>query len=242
MSNAMARETVAHTEVPATPAPAPPITLTFGADAVLISAALTWLLLDQVVKPWVRKRIDQRGGGENEQQRITEALAQIAVLTGATRVTLGVFHNGSIDSSGFHLQRLSTIGVYASTGVVPTGTWIKDMPIAKIMPEMEPLLRETGWIRASRGDVLADRCRDYLERNDIEVMCNRLVRVGNLPIGVLSLKYDWPKEGMPEAPEGYEGLLEDLLTQVSLVLRSRIVEPGPARRVFGKLLGTVQRP
>ena len=66
---------------------------------------------------------------------------------------------------------------------------IRDLPIGRIMFEIEEMLKVDDWVCITYDDSLPQSCKDYLIRNNIERMFNRLVKVGNLPIGILSVQY-----------------------------------------------------
>jgi hypothetical protein len=69
-------------------------------------------------------------------------------------------------------------------------------------------------------------------------MYNRLVKVGNLPIGILSLQYDQGERRLPPVNnEPHVKLLEDLYNQISVIMRRRIIHPGPLRKLLMRLKG-----
>lgn len=177
--------------------PSAPIQFTFGADAVLASAALLWLLWDRALKPTVTSKLEGVFAPIEEERKLSALLAQIGVITSSTRVVLCAFHNGSLDNAGYHLQKLTTINTYNATGKEPMANAIRDLPIGRIMVELEALIKTTGWVTIEYDDSLPEACKTHLKLNGIHRMHNRLIRVGNLPIGILSLQYDNQERRQP---------------------------------------------
>ena len=74
-------------------------------------------------------------------------------------------------------------------------------------------------------------------------MCNRLVKVGNLPIGILSLQYSKINSNVCSSEiieKEYRVLMDDLYMEISSIMRRRVIHPSPIHRVFGTLLGTLK--
>lgn len=230
------------TTPPAQQQPAPPqgINISLTADGLLLLGGLSWLLWDRLIKGKVVTKLDGVFAPIEEERRLNNLLAQIGVITHASRVVLAAFHNGAIDSCGYHLTKLSTINSYTAPGRPPMAVPIRDLPVGRIMYELEELLStESGdWCYVEYRDDLPAPCRDHLLRNSIDSMYNRLVRVGNLPIGILSLQYDDVERRKPLLrEEPHNQLLEQLYDEVASIMRRRIVHPGPIKRLLMWLRG-----
>jgi hypothetical protein len=199
------------------------------------------------MKPKVTEKLDGVFAPVEEERRLTNILAQIGIVTEASRVVLAAFHNGALDNAGYHLQKLSTVNCYTAPGHIPMNYPIRDLPIGRIMFEIESMLKANDWVCVQYDESMPQPCKDHLIKNDIQRMCNRLVKVGNLPIGILSLQYSKTHKFEDEIccnsrvirPE-YETLMDDLYLEISTIMRRRVIHPSPIHRVFGTLLGTLK--
>lgn len=214
----------------------PQVVLNISSDALLLLAIITWALWDKVMKPSVVDKLDGVFAPVEEERKLNNILAQIGIITGASRVVLAAFHNGALDSEGYHLQKLSTVNTYVSPGHIPMAYPIKDLPIGRIMFEIETMLNAAdpdGWVVTRYSDDLPQPCKDHLLKNSIYKMANRLVRVGNLPIGILSLQYEDEKHAFERLVEdAHHILMEDLYQQISAIMRRRIIHPSPIHKFF----------
>ena len=227
----------------------PTINFTFSTDTLLIFGVLCWALWDKIMKPKVVEKLDGVFAPVQEERRLTNILAQIGIVTKASRVILAAFHNGALDNAGYHLQKLSTVNCYTAPGHIPMNYPIRELPIGRIMFEIEEMLKANDWVCVQYDDSLPQPCKDHLIKNDIQRMCNRLVKVGNLPIGILSLQYSKTHQFEKGdeiccnyrviRPE-YQTLMDDLYLEISTIMRRRVIHPSPIHRVFGTLIGTLK--
>ncbi len=240
----MATPAVPPSQPPAA-APTPRFLVTIDAEALVLMAAAGWLLWEKVIRTRVVRHLDGVFAPVEEERALNDLLAQIALLAGASRVILCAFHNGQIDPGGYHLTKLSTVNSYLAEGCLPMATPILDMPMGRVMTEIEQMLAAHGagrpWVTTSLADDLPEPCRDHLRRNGIVLMHNRLVRVGNLPIGILSLHYC---DDAPSAPviegEPHARLIERLYERIAEIMRRRVIHPSPLRRFLYRLTGNSQ--
>lgn len=238
------------TEIPQTQIHSrPEINLTISTDTILIVGFLIFALWDKVMKPKVVEKLDGVFAPVQEERRLTNILAQIGIVSKASRVVLAAFHNGALDAAGYHLQKLSTVNTYTAPGHMPMAYPIRDLPIGRIMFEIEDMLKTDSWVCVKYHENLPQPCKDHLLKNDIEKMCNKLVKVGNLPIGILSLQYSkGHSNDMYTSPHcstdiitpEYQTLMDDLYLEISTIMRRRVIHPSPIHRVFGTLLGTLK--
>jgi hypothetical protein len=230
-------------QVEPAPAPAPipvrqPVQITMSADALLLLGALGWLLWRKLVRPSVVQQLDGVFAPIEEERQLTAMLAQIGAVTGASRVVLAAFHNGQIDNFGFHLQKLTTVNQYVAPGCEPMPFPIRDLPIGRVIVELELLMANPGWVTVELEESLPQACQDHLRRNEMRRMTNRLIRVGNLPIGILSLQYVMGERRLPDlAGSPYDAILERLVEDIGSIMRRRVIHPGRLRLLLGKLLG-----
>lgn len=217
----------------------PLLNVTLSSDAVLLLGFGLWVLWDRLIRSSVVKKLDGVFAPIEEERALNNLLAQIGVITSASRVVLAAFHNGAINNLGYHLTKLSTINSYTAPGRLPMSKPIRDLPVGRIMFELEDLLAPSGdaWSFVQYSEDLPQPCKDHLMSNNIDRMYNRLVRIGNLPIGILSLQYDASERRSPPIISGaHVHIMEDLYEQVCGIMRRRIVHPGPLRR-FLMLIG-----
>ncbi|QGT54561.1 hypothetical protein b3_0320 [Synechococcus phage B3] len=228
---------------------APDINLHISTDVIIISSIIIWGIYTKVIWPMIRDRLNNIFTPVDEARKLSNILAQIGIITKASRVILAAFHNGSLDSAGYHLQKLSTINTYTAPGSSGMAYPIKDLPIGKISYDLEQMFSNPGdWTCVTYKEDLPQSCKDHLLKNDIKKMWNRLVVVGNLPIAILSIQYTninqanctdelFRIDELIEKEHIY--LMEDLYTQISSIMRRRVIYPSPVHRIFGKIIGTV---
>lgn len=221
----------------------PQVHIGIGADFLLMAGILVWALWDKVMRPSITEKLDGVFAPVQEERKLNNILAQIGIITGSSRVVLAAFHNGALDNAGYHLQKLSTVNSYTAPGQLPMAYPIRDLPIGRIMYELEKLMKTEKWDCVIYSDDLPQPCKDHLTKNDIKKMCNRLVRVGNLPIGIISIQYSRSAD-IAEAcansafvDASYEVLLEELYIQIAAIMRRRIVHPSPVHRAFDQVFG-----
>jgi hypothetical protein len=222
---------------------APYINLTITPDTFIVAGVLFWALWEKLMKPRVVEKLDGVFAPVQEERRLTNILAQIGIVTKASRVVLAAFHNGALDNAGYHLQKLTTVNAYTAPGNLPMAYPIRDLPIGRIMFEIEEMLKDDDWVCVVYDDSLPQPCKDHLLKNDIKKMCNRLVKVGNLPIGILSLQYSKTYNNVcsTEIVESvHQSLMDDLYLEISTIMRRRVIHPSPVHRIFGTLIGTLK--
>jgi hypothetical protein len=224
------------------PLPVPPDSgmpdhIVVGADGVLLLGFLLWMFYKQILYKLVISRLQAAFRPAGQDERIKEILPQIAVLAGAHRVTFIGFHNGSTDATGYHLQKISTIHTYLVPGAPPMVKPIHNLPIDKIMYELAELYRSSnGWACITRSENQPIPCKAHLDTNFISKMHNKLLMVGNLPVGILSIQYT-NNLVMHEATASDLGspLMESLLFSLTSILQTRITEPGALIKILDKI-------
>lgn len=219
----------------------PRLNITVTGDSLLVIGLLSWLAWDRLIKSRVVTHLDGVFQPVEEERKISNLLAQIGLITHASRVILAALHNGSITPGGYSLTKISTVNAYTAPGASPMATPIRDLPIGRIMLELEMLLDPSNagrWLEVHDSDSLPDACLDYLRSNDIAAQFSRVVTVGSLPIGILACQYSAAERRRPPvASEVHADLLEELYDQIAAVMRRRIIHPGLARRIWMRLRG-----
>lgn len=226
----------------------PDINLHVSTEVLVACGILIWAMFNKVIWPTIKKKVNNVFTPIEEEKKISNILAQIGIVTNASRVVLAAFHNGELDAGGYHLQELSTVNSYTAPGCSPMNYPIRNLPIGRIMFEIEEMIKEDSWVCVTYHEELPQQCKDHLLKNNLKRMCNRLVKVGNLPIGILSIQYT--KLDINDCDDKdfcvdqiiakeHHSLMEELYTQIATIMRRRVIYPSPVHRVFGTLLGTV---
>ena len=220
----------------------PIFNVTVDTELVLLGVAALWLFWDKLFRPQVIRKLDGVFAPLEEERRLNNLLAQIGVVTNASRVVLTAFHNGAIDTGGYHLTKVSTINSYTAPGELPMASPIRDLPVGRIMYEIEEMLgtKNEGecWTATVYSETLPQPCRDHLLKNNIGRMYNRLVCVGNLPIGILSIQYNQSERRHPPVEnEPNAKVLENCYNEICAIMRRRVVHPSLIRRIFHRLTG-----
>jgi hypothetical protein len=216
----------------------PDVNITLGADGLFLAGGILWIIWDRLLKNRVVNKLDGVFAPIEEERRLNNLLAQVGIITNSSRVVLTAFHNGAIDNCGYHLTKLSTINSYTAPGKLPMAVPIRDLPVGRIMYELEELIKaeDKEWVYTEYDESLPEPCKDHLRKNNIAVMYNRLVKVGNLPIGILSLQFDNSERRRPPIrEEPHSKLLEQLYNEIAYIMRRRIVHPGPIRKLLMRL-------
>lgn len=211
------------------------VNIILGADTIFVMIGLLWLAWDRIFRSRIVTKLDGVFTPVEEERKLTYALAQIGLITRASRVILTAFHNGQIDNCGYHLTKITTINSYVAPGAAQMQKPIRDLPLGRIMYEIEALLKHKDsdyLVTVARKD-LPEPCRDHLIENGIGRMYNRLVKVGNLPIGILSIQYHEVKD-MDEFIYGdpYRDLLEVLYQDIAGLMRRRVIHPSKLRKLL----------
>lgn len=220
------------------------IVLSVSTDFMLVLALVFWIIWDRITRPSITKKLDGVFAPIEEERRLSAILAQIGIITGASRVILAAFHNGALDNAGYHLQKLSTVNTYVAPGCEAMSAPIKDLPIGRIMYELEAMMKTENWWCSEYRDNLPEPCKDHLSKNRIYKMCNKLVRVGNLPIGILSLQCESKEKCYNSISKctdkiintEHEILMNELYNEVASTMRRRIVHPGMVTKFAKQLL------
>ena len=136
-----------------------------------------------------RRRISLEILPPRERRRIQDLLAQAAVLTGADRVVLGVFHNGSISFDGLHFTHLAIPFCYEHPSMAALPEFLRDIPVSSIMRELEAIWKNPGNEFIARASESTDSCRYYLETRGIEQLVFR--SKGFKGFDVVIMGYHW---------------------------------------------------
>ena len=220
----------------------PPINITLSGDALLILGGLavwglrgiwTRLLRSQVVT-----HLDGVFAPIEEERQLNILVAQIGCLTRASRVVLGAFHNGTLDHTGYHYNKITAVNTYSAPGAALPREPVRDLPLGRVITEIEAMMKtDEGWLHFSADDPgLPQGCRDYLQRSGIFKTSSLLIRVGNLPIGILSIQWDDPDTaGGMDFGSPFADVMRHSIDQLSAAMRRRVVRPPAFQRFMAKV-------
>jgi hypothetical protein len=227
------------------------INLAFSADSLLLLGGLAaWglrLLWVKVMQPQVKAKLDGAFAPVEEERLLNVLVTQIGGLTQASRVMLGAFHNGTIDHEGYHYTKISAVNTYVAQGVKPMRDPVRDLPLGRIMPELEALLlSHNQWIHYSSTNAdTPPGCKAYLDRNDIQRISSHLIKVGNLPIGILSIQWDadasYDRRQLDNqwielnSDTQMTAALRHAVHQIGLIMRRRVIRPPAYQRLVAKI-------
>lgn len=161
------------------------------------------------------KKIGQHQGPRREHnRRALDLLAQLAVLSGADRVVLGILHNGSIGLRGMEFHKLHILYAYEALGVSPLPELGKDIPVQTIM-ELRNLLDSPDGTYEIFAENAQNGCKQYLDSRGISCIRNELLSIGGVPIGILSKHYCYSDPVPPEPKREY-----DLLSELKAIAKA----------------------
>ncbi|MDM7954557.1 MAG: hypothetical protein QUV07_15260 [Cyanobium sp. CZS 25K] len=217
-----------------------PLHLSLSADGLLLLGVAGWLLWRSVLHDTVMGRIGALLGTQQDGRYMADLLAQVAVLTGASRVVLGSFYSPSLTVYGYAFSRVTIVSSYVSLGRLPLALETKDLPIERIRQDLEVLIAHgvDTWHLVRLSSLLPVPCQDYLQRNGISFLYGRLIMLEGTPIGIINIHFDTPlaaAEDPPELPHGE--LLEAIYRELSRLVRGRMLRPSLFRRLFNVWAG-----
>lgn len=215
------------------PAPTSPINVTFTGDSIAIVGFAVWALFSKVLAPKTIMKLDTFMNHLQREKEINTCLAQIGILTNASRVVLCAFHNGQVDFTGYHLQKMSTINSYVARDCSAMAAPIKEVQISSFIQEIEVMLKKDDWVTSRYQENLPQSCKDFFSRNGIQCLYNRLVKVGNLPIGIISVQYGIEERDKFDITiQENRETLNSLYNEVSEIMRQRFVKPSLFRKLM----------
>ena len=201
------------------------ITEVIGIVSILASGGLLWLVRGLKSK---LKELSDRVPQDHENsllppeeiRRVQDILAQVSILTGADRVTLGVFYNGVIGADGAHYDKLSILVGYCHPGVIPLPEMHKSIKATTLMNDLKPLFQATtdGKNLIIDKETAPSSCSLYMSRRDIYRLHNNLLKVNNLEVGVISIHWCSRVEGDPVEPVREK--IKELFTEVKAIIQS----------------------
>jgi hypothetical protein len=229
------------TEEPGKPAPvivAPRYEIVLGLDVFIIVGFVAWFVYTKIIYGFLFKKAENfLYPYKKEEAQLDIILAQIGVLANAHRVVLARFHNGDTDQTGYHLKKFSVCNKYLAPGAQDLKTPMINIPVERILQDIqEMLVTHEYWVTTIRNTNLPAGCFQHLENNSILTMHNKLIVVGNLPIGILSIQYTDYLKVEPTADALLSSpLMKDLVDTVSMTLRQKVTNVSVLKKLAAQL-------
>lgn len=166
-------------------------------------------------------------------ERVGQILAQLSILSGSDRVTLGVFHNGVIGKKGATYDKVAILSGYCNPGIIPLPELGSDVKAESLMKDFQPL-----WKDEQRKEIILHKdtaepsCKLYLNRRDIHHLNNKILSTEYLEVGILS--YHWCSTygelPLPEEGSRAESDLKELENEIISIIQSN----KDRQRILGK--------
>lgn len=174
-----------------------------------------------IIEDFIRRDSTDGKLPEEEMERVNQILAQLAIIYEADRVTLGVFHNGVIGAQGAHYDKVEITAGYSAPGVIKLPELGKDVEASTIMDDFGTMWKEGKELFLDKASA-HHSCALYMTRRDIFHLWNKVLFVGNLDVGILSMHWCAPQEKLPVPPETSRGqrLAQDLLGELTSIIYS----------------------
>lgn len=148
-----------HTPVPAGRWPLPTLDLSVSADALVLLGICGWLIWRHFLRQVVLSRFGFLLGSQQNARYLVELLAQVAVLTGASRVALVTLYNPELLTTGYGYTRVAILSCYVAPGRLPLDVESRSMPMERIRADVQDLLdhADGGWRLVEAGPHLPCR-------------------------------------------------------------------------------------
>jgi len=218
-----------------------------GLETTAIMVAAGFVIYDRLVRPIVLKKLLSSSHPLDEQKKLNELVAQLGGITQSDRVILWTFHNGELDSTlGYH---------YAKATV--TNSWLKNpndadiahqanVPFGLIRDEIETLLNDPLSTQMMVREVDCE-CKSDIAPDRATLVFNRLIKIVNVPLGLVSVQYDVPSEDRKRVAvqavlgEGETSVLfQKVVNQIDLIMKGRAVRPSLAERLKDYLVKRIR--
>jgi hypothetical protein len=208
----------------------------FTLDTLIIIGLAAFALWRRVVRPFLVERFYWAINPFEEERKIPILLAQMKAVTNASQVLVGTFHNGEIDHRGYHLKKFSVIYFWGKDGIISSRSLPTNIPAEKLTAEIDRTIETKGWNHAALKDMKDRNCISYLEDNGLSATSTRMIMMGNIPIGMISIQYatdDFENRELNDY--SVNAVLEDLFNQLQSLMKRRFKHSIENANVFKKL-------
>lgn len=208
----------------------------FTLDSVIIMTLLGFAIWRKFLRPMLVERFYWVINPFEEERKIPILLAQIQAVADAKCVMVGSFHNGEVDSRGYHLKKYSVI-YHWSQNELNQRYLPANLLIDNLSPSVRKAMESNEWAHVHIEENYDDECQSYLRENNLCAISMRLIQMGNIPIGLLTIQYDSDDLDNSLKTQGCYGnaVLDELFLQLQGLMKRRFQHSIQNANIFKKL-------
>jgi len=225
----------------------PQIVIDLGVEATAVMVAAGFIVYDRLVRPIVLKKLLSSSHPLEEQKKLNELVAQLGGITQSDRVLLWTFHNGELDTTlGYHYAKATVTNSWLKNQLDRADAHRANVPFGLIRDEIETLLNDplSTQMMVREGDCT---CESDLAPDQATLVFNRLIKIVNVPLGLVSVQYDMPSEDRKRVAvqailgEGETSILfNKVVAQIDGVMKGRAVRPSLVERLKDYLIARIR--
>ena len=211
----------------------------FTLDSLIVIGLFAFTLWRKILRPFLAEKFYWAINPFEEERKIPILLAQMKAVTSANQVLVGTFHNGELDQNGYHLKKFSVIYFWCEDGSCTPRNLPTNVPAEKLANEITKTNATEGWFHTTISDVEDPNCITYLRDNGLSASSTRMIMMGNIPIGMISIQYksdDFSNRKLKD--HGTEAILEELFVQLQGLMKRRFKHCVDNANIFRKLFGS----
>lgn len=208
----------------------------FTLDSVIIVSLLAFAVWRKFLRPMLVEKFYWVINPFEEERKIPILLAQVQAVADAKCVMIGTFHNGEVDSRGYHLKKYSVIYHWCDDSLnqkyLPA-----NLLIDSLSPAMKRAMESNQWVHMHINDDCDEECQSYLKENNLCALSMRLIKMGNIPIGLLTIQYDCDDIDNSIKTQGCYGnaVIEELFLQLQGLMKRRFQHSLQNANIFKRL-------
>jgi len=169
--------------------------------------------------------------------KVDNLMHELMGASGADRVTIAKFHNGTTDKTGMHQTKLS-IMYETNKNLIPIKSIVQDVLIENIKEELT-YGSTYNYTRIIRGpnDAPIDR---YFDRYSIEAKDYKLLEISNYVYGILELHYtDIPTYHWDEHKD-LNRRIKSITTELEIELESLMINTSWLQRLYSRSMKKIK--
>ncbi len=210
----------------------------FTLDSIIIIGVFFFALWKKIFRPFLIEKFYWAINPFEEERKIPILLAQMKAVTNSNQVLVGTFHNGELDQNGYHLKKFSVIYFWTEDGSLPSRKLPTNVPAEKLMHEIDRTIKNEGWTHTAIHEVKDKNCINYLRDNGLSATSTRMIMMGNIPIGMISIQYKTDDfDNRTLSNYAVDAVLEDLFIQLQSLMKRRFRHSVDNANLFRRLFG-----
>lgn len=154
---------------------------------------------------------------------IERLLEDLLILTNASRVSVGIFHNGQ-NIGSFNFKKMSVIYEAKKNKVSSIKDLYKNVDFSKLKTHILRLNSDSFVKYTINDEDILDACKDYLDINDMDTVYSRLLKNDIGEYGVIEIQYLTDNLENINSVELKNNEVEKLYNKISRLLRYVIEE------------------